>query len=439
MNMKKTLCSSLALLLLFLLMEPVSTIWANPHQVSGHQSYDESSEYPAPQDREPKALFIIVDGISADILEMIHTPNLDRIAREGSYTRAWLGGEAGGYSESPTVSAVGYNHLLTGVWSNKHNVYDNEIENPNYNYWNLFRLFKEQRPEDSVAVYSSWLDNRTKLIGDGLPEAGGIQVDIHYDGYEQDTLRFPHEGAYVQDIDELVSEKAAKSLIEDGPYLSWVYLWFPDSAGHAFGEGEEQFEAIRVADRQVGRIWDAVQHRQQKFEEDWLVIVTTDHGRQLPDGSGHGGQTERERTIWMVTNMQERNRYFDAMDPAIVDIYPTISHHLGLEIPRDLDFELDGVPMNREISISDPLLEWDDQNRQLTIQWNSWQDEGYLRIKAATTNKFSEGGRDDYQLLGEFPLIDRSATVELGDLPSDFYKIVLDAPKNSVNRWLILK
>ncbi|UKJ07772.1 hypothetical protein [Solitalea lacus] len=53
-------------------------------------------------------------------------------------------GEKGGYSETPTISAVGYNSLLTGVWFNKHNVPDNDIKNPNYNYQKIFRLFKEQ-------------------------------------------------------------------------------------------------------------------------------------------------------------------------------------------------------------------------------------------------------------------------------------------------------
>ena len=80
----------------------------------------------------PKAIFIIVDGIAPDVLESVATPVLDSIAGENGYTRSYVGGEVGGESESPTVSAVGYNHLLTGTWSNKHNVWTNSIEDPNY-------------------------------------------------------------------------------------------------------------------------------------------------------------------------------------------------------------------------------------------------------------------------------------------------------------------
>ena len=37
-----------------------------------------------------KAVFIIVDGIPADVIEKVKTPNLDEITREGGYTqRTW--------------------------------------------------------------------------------------------------------------------------------------------------------------------------------------------------------------------------------------------------------------------------------------------------------------------------------------------------------------
>ena len=61
----------------------------------------------------PKAIFIIVDGIPADVLEQTYTPNIDDLAGTKGYTRSYVGGEAGGPSQSPTVSAVGYNSLLT--------------------------------------------------------------------------------------------------------------------------------------------------------------------------------------------------------------------------------------------------------------------------------------------------------------------------------------
>lgn len=295
-------------------------------------------------DSTPKALFIIVDGIPADVLESAATPYIDAIASAGGYARAYVGGEAGGPSESPTVSAVGYNSLLTGTWANKHNVYTNGIENPDYQYWDVFRMAKSHDPNLQTALFSTWEDNRTKLIGEGLPQAGGRKLDYFFDGFENDLQRFPHdEGSqYIRHIDALVSNEAARHVSETGPDLSWVYLQYTDDVGHRFGDGDELDSAVSVMDGNIGKIWRAVQLRQASEREDWLVIVTTDHGRNIETGRSHGGQTERERTIWIATNSSRLNENFYER-PAIVDILPSITTHLGIEMPDEIARQLDGA------------------------------------------------------------------------------------------------
>ncbi|HSF55746.1 MAG TPA: alkaline phosphatase family protein, partial [Algoriphagus sp.] len=186
------------------------------------------------QKAEKKVLFVILDGIPADVMDTVPTPHIDEISKIGGFTKALMGGDAGTYSETPTISAVGYNSLLTGTWVNKHNVWGNGIEDPNYNYWTIFRFLKEARPDMKTAIFSTWLDNRTKLVGASLSQTGDFTFDYYFDGFELDTVNFPHdkERNYIFQIDELVSKEAARHIQEKGPDLSWMYLEFTDDMGH---------------------------------------------------------------------------------------------------------------------------------------------------------------------------------------------------------------
>jgi predicted AlkP superfamily pyrophosphatase or phosphodiesterase len=294
--------------------------------------------------QEKKIVFIILDGIPASELERVETPNLDKIAAIGGYARAYSGGEKDGISETPTISAVGYNSLLTGTWANKHNVWDNDIEAPDYSYWTIFRMMREAKPKSILAIFSTWEDNRTKLLGEGLKETGNLKLDFVFDGFEKDTLTYPHdlEKDYIRKIDNLVSFEAAHLVKTEAPDLSWVYLEFTDDMGHRFGKSPQLTSAIELADDQVGRIWEAIQFREENFEEDWLIWITTDHGRKAPDFKDHGGQSDSEREIWMVTNAKNLSDRFGSGKAAMVDILPSFVDFLEIPVPDEQRKNWDG-------------------------------------------------------------------------------------------------
>ena len=292
----------------------------------------------------PKVVFVIVDGIPADVIERVATPHLDAIATVGAYARAQMGGPVGEPGETPTVSAPGYMSLVTGTWADKHNVYENYNLSPNYDYWNIFRVAKAVNSAMKIGIFSTWTDNRTVLLGEGQPGAGDWRFDHVADGFEGDEERFPRQPSdkHIAVIDRVVSEEAASVIVEYGPDLSWVYLQHTDDVGHEQGDGEAFDAAVAEMDANVGRIWRAVKARQANLSEDWLVIVTTDHGRDALTGRDHGGHSERERTIWIATNSQRLTPGFDEM-PEIVDIYPSIAMHLGITIPEQVARHLDGA------------------------------------------------------------------------------------------------
>ncbi|CAF3744033.1 unnamed protein product [Rotaria sp. Silwood1] len=383
-----------------------------------------------------KVLFMIADGIPADVIENVPITNINKIRKIGSYTRVYVGGDNGTYTETPTISAPCYMDLLTGTWGNKHNVSDNNSTHPNYHYRNIFRLFKEEQPDKKIAIFSQWIINRIKLVGEGLPEAGNIMFDYKFDGYDLDEVAYPHdpEEIYIYNIDHRVTYEASICVKTNGPDLSWVYLDNTDAIGHRFGDSEYFNQAVLNLDNEVEQIWAAIEYRIKYYKEDWLFILTTDHGRDSITGKKHGKQSLRERTTWIVTNIHQTNSYFHDFEPTIVDILPTIARFVNLTVPLETQRELDGVPLIGKVSLIKPDVSLDGDT--LRVRWKALDTTGNVKVWLSTTNLYMYGMTDDYKLVKTIPIDKEEAIIDVKLYLSKFYKIVLEGQYNMVNRWV---
>lgn len=385
-----------------------------------------------------KVLLILVDGIPADALERAIIPNMNKILQMGKYKRAYIGGENSTYTQTPTISAPGYMTIITGTWGCKHNVYDNNVIDPNYHYKNIFRLLKEQQPYRQIAIFSAWVENRRKLVGEGLRSAGRIYFDYKFDGYDLDERTYPHDlsNDYIRQIDERVVNETVSCFESNAPDLSWVYLDNTDAVGHKFGDSPEFQQSIYNLDQQIGRISKVVESRMRVYGEEWLILITTDHGRDALTGKKHGEQSERERTTWIITNHNQTNRYFQDYTPAAVDLLPTMARFLELNIPSETARELDGVPFIGNVSLIQPELHL--FNEILIIQWKALDNHGNVTVWLSTTNLFQNGHKDDYQLIASVPIETQIVQLNMTNYPSKYYKIVLEGQFNTVNKWLFL-
>ena len=381
-----------------------------------------------------KAVYVIIDGVTAEMIERLQPPAIEEIASEGTFGKCFTGGTVGRYDQTPTISAIGYTNILTATWANKHNVWGNDNLSPNYNYWTIFRIAKEQDREVTTGLFSSWQDNRTVLLGEGKPETDNLEIDYVCDGYDLDHEAFPDKehDLRIFDIDEHVSKMAAECIRENAPDLSWVYLWYTDDAGHIFGAGETLDDFILLADRQVARIWEAVKYREANFNEEWMVVITTDHGREY-NGFHHGEQSYSERSCWISTNVKANERLTGGSG-AIIDINPSICRFMGFEVPQDVLWEQDGVSFYGDVDIMN--MEVEPYGSSVILTWECLNSSAVVNVWAASANEFNKGGKDEWVKVGEVSAGDSRFVVDITNLPkSDFYKFVLETPRGTLNRW----
>ena len=284
----------------------------------------------------PKVLLIGIGGVRADVLAEVPTPNIDALAAGGWYTD-----EA--RTTTPSVSGPSWSAMLTGVWPEKHGVTDNTFAGRDYATWPGFLSRAErERPELATFAALDWLPLAELPEGSPVVPAT-VDERAVFDGYD-------HGWA---EADGMVTASAVRHLGEADPDAMFVYLGNPDETSHRNSSiGPEYRDAIALSDRHVGMLVDAVRARPGFASEDWLVLISTDHGRR--EDGGHGGDSPEEMTIFILASglaggdaggKSTATADWPPPGPAyIVDVATTALDHLGFEI--DPAWSLDGRPLS---------------------------------------------------------------------------------------------
>jgi hypothetical protein len=124
----------------------------------------------------------------------------------------------------------------------------------------------------------------------------------------------------------------------------FVQLDAIDGAGHNHGAASSQYlAAIRTADGQVGQMVNAVKSRPSYADEDWLIMITTDHGHT--DAGGHGGSTLAERQTFVIATGPTIAPGSTRYDVKMPDVAASALAHLGVAI--DPAWNLDGRPLQQ--------------------------------------------------------------------------------------------
>jgi predicted AlkP superfamily pyrophosphatase or phosphodiesterase len=276
------------------------------------------------EERPKKVLLIGIDGTRFDALQKANTPNLDALMKDGIYSdHCLILGDR--YQKNDTISGPGWSSILTGVWADKHGVHDNSFKGAKYTAFpHYFALLKQMQPHARTASFVTWLPLKETVVS-------GADVNEGF-AFGKDYAK----------ADVACVAAAVKELAENDPAAVFYYIAQVDESGHAHGfhpTVPEYIAAIERADGLVGQVVKAMQGRKTFAEEDWLVIVTADHGGK---GRGHGGghqSPEILNSFLIVSGASSQRGQFE-QQTYIVDAPVTALAHLGVK-PKD-EWKLDG-------------------------------------------------------------------------------------------------
>ncbi len=313
---------------------------------------------------QPNSLVIGIDGLGYGQrgLDMVSTRNIDSLIDGswnsgyfGSYSdQAFAGGDLRTTTQQSTVSGPGWSTILTGVWANQHRVRDNRFSNPNYeDNPTYLETLEESISDIATASFVNWdpIDRHIIASADDDNSRLDMRIDLSSDL-------------------SVVSDAAQhlRSASAEVPHAVFVALDDVDIAGHSCGSSGQCYEsAIRIADALVGRLLRSISSRENLANEEWQIVLTSDHGHRSQ--GGHGGQSELERRIpFIVSSKRVSQDAMDASDGTPIshaDVAPTVLDHFGIEIPGRYwgasragrvavasgDFNLDGVVDQTDVDL----------------------------------------------------------------------------------------
>lgn len=216
-----------------------------------------------------KVLFIGIDGCRADVMMSTPTPNIQNLISQSIYS-------IDGLCAATTWSGNGWSTMLTGVWHTKHNVQDNNFTSPNYvNYPDFLTRAETYNPALRTISLAHWSPINDKII-----QTADVKSNLA--------------------TDLAVKNAAVTALQNDNPDILFVDFDDVDHAGHSYGFSStvsQYVNSIKTTDSYIGEIVTAMKNRPSYNNEDWLVVLTTDHGAIE---SSHGGGNLTERNIFTV-------------------------------------------------------------------------------------------------------------------------------------------
>ena len=289
-------------------------------------------------EKRPKAILIMLDGVRADAIMNASTPNIDRLMagkwRPG-YTCAWsLTGQP--VRDAPADSAPNHSSIATGACARKHGVQQ------------TLQLVKKEGKFDE---WPTWLTRVT--------EADPSRRGLYMFSWTADQFCKSGPGVRVIHGTDVDNAQALPKILagDDAPDAILYYVGYPDLCGHMtrfYPSTATYLHAVQTGDRYVGAALEAIASRKTFDEEDWLIMITADHGGYRFYHGAIGGNCTTIPVVLAGRNVPSgelKGRPFH------YDLTATALKHFGLDVQT---MDLDGRVLT-EVAQARPARDLSDQ------------------------------------------------------------------------------
>lgn len=219
-----------------------------------------------------KVLIIGIDGCRSDALTAANTPTLDSLINTGIYSPDAL-------NDDITISGPGWSAILCGVWSPKHLVTGNNFSSNDYaNYPPVFKYVEDYNSALHTVSICHWAPINDEIV----QNYADIKINVSSDA----------DG----------SSQAISYLNANDPDFMFLHFDDVDHAGHTYGFSptvSQYISAIEDVDNYITPIMQAIRQRPNYASEDWLVVLSTDHGGV---GFSHGGTTIEHERVFVIAS-----------------------------------------------------------------------------------------------------------------------------------------
>ncbi len=263
-----------------------------------HSLLEEHFKAPLPEGKtEKKAIVIGYDGCRVDTFSLLDPEKdsaINALLNNGGHAVfSYCGGV--NYPQKntqKTSTAPGWCSMLTGVLADTHGVYKNhqpKAVEPK----TLFISLEEDKLIDSSAFYVSWKGHFTNNNATYVNELEYIKSN----GINSNFLRADNDKGTVSNVLADINKPDCSNFI-------FLTLEYTDHSGHGSGfslDNPNYVEGFFEAEKAGKQFIDAIKARPTYDSEDWLSLITTDHGGIKKN---HGGASFEERITFIVSNKE---------------------------------------------------------------------------------------------------------------------------------------